>query len=158
MPKVNKSDLPITDKIALAAISVLGKAVAKAAYLMAHPDATENQASRGVLVSRWLHSDLAVEFMQRVTTGTATVNPPDEANDLTTRQGLINQLVAAAKQTTGRDSVTALTSLAKIQGLDRPEDGEQSDPRRFFVAWKSDCRRCELMRLFRKVQAENKKS
>lgn len=152
------AELTIYDKIGLSAISVMGRAVAEAAFLLTHPTVkTKNQASLGVMVSRWHHSPQAEEFIRSARAGTATVNTPDEANDLTSRQGLINQLVAAAKQTTGRDSVTALTSLAKIQGFDRPQEAEQNDPRRFFLSWKSDCRRCELMRLFREVQAQNQK-
>ena len=152
------AELSLTDKIGLCGVVMLGRAAAEAAFLLTHPTVkTKNQASLGVMVSRWHHSPQAEEFIKSARAGTATVNTPDEANNLTSRQGLINQLVAAAKQTTGRDSVTALTSLAKIQGFDRPQESEQPDPRRFFVAFKSDCRRCALMKLFRQVQAQNEK-
>ena len=152
------AELTIYDKIGLSAVSVMGRAVAEAAFLLTHPTVkTKNQASLGVMVSRWHHSPQAEEFIRSARAGTATVNTPDEANDLNTRAGIVNQLIAAAKQTTGRDCVTALTSLAKIQGFDRPQERETEDLRRFFVAWKSDCRRCELMKLFRQVQAQNEK-
>lgn len=151
------TELSVNDKIGLCAIALLGKGIAEAAFLLTHPTVkTKNRASLGVMVSRWHHSPQAEEFIKSARAGTATVNTPDEANDLNTREGIVNQLIAAAKQTTGRDSVTALTSLAKIQGLDRPQESEQPDPRRFFVAFKSDCRRCALMELFREVQAEQK--
>ena len=152
------AELSITDKIGLCAVAVMGRAVAEAAFLLTHPTVkTKNQASLGVMVSRWHHSPQAEAFINEARAGTATVTPsPDEANDLTTRQGLINQLVTATRLTQGKDSITGLSALAKLQGFDRPQEGEQPEPRRFFVAWKSDCRRCELMRIFRQVQEENK--
>lgn len=153
MPKTKKSDLPLGDKIALAAVAVLGKGVAKAAYRMAHPSATTNQASLGVLVSRWLHSELAADFMQRVTTGKATVTPsPDEANDLMTREGIIDALVTATRQTQGKDSITGLTTLAKLQGFDKPDEVNETDRRLYVLTWHSQCRQCSLMRIYQDLK------
>lgn len=148
MPKTKKSDLPLADKIALAAVAVLGKGVAKAAYLMAHPSATTNQASLGVLVSRWLHSELAADFMQRVTAGKATVTPSDEANDLNTREGIIDALVTATRQTQGKDSITGLTTLAKLQGFDKPDESAPDEKRLYVLTWHSQCRQCQLMKIY----------
>ena len=160
MPNYKRKDLTLKDQIGLAAVATLGRSVAKTAYLMAYPDTKSNEKSLGVLLSRWLNDDQAKEFMTRVKQGCAQsfVNVPPDSNDLTTRDGILSELINAVKSTTGKEAISGLQSLARIQGLDKPEEGEQPDPRRFFVAWKSDCRRCELMRLFRQVQAENKKS
>lgn len=154
------AELTIYDKIGLSAIAVMGRAVAEAAFLLTHPTVkTKNRASLGVMVSRWHHSPQAEEFIKSARAGTATVNTTDEANgDFYTRSGIIDALVTATKQTQGKDSVSALQTLAKIQGFDRPQESEQPDQRRFFLAWKSDCRRCKLMELFREVQAEENKS
>ncbi len=152
------AELSIEDKIGLSAVAVLGKGIAETAYLLTHPAVkTENKSSLCVMVSRWHHSEKAQAFINSARAGTATIPDNDEANDLETRQGLINQLIAATRQTVGKDSLQGLTTLAKIQGFDKPEEAEQSDPRRFFVAWKSDCRRCKLMELFRQVQREHEK-
>lgn len=156
MPKVKKSDLPIEDKIALASVAILGKGVAKVAYLMAHPSATKNKSSQGVLVSRWLHSDLAVDFMQRVTTGTATVNTPDEANDLTTRDGIISELITSVKASTGKEAISGLQSLAKLQGFDKVDTELKEDDKRFFVLpYLSNCRSCKLMQVYMEIQEKN---
>ena len=155
MPKVKKSDLPIEDKIALAAVAVLGKGTAKVAYLMAHPSATKNKSSQGVLVSRWLHSDLAVDFMQRVTTGTATVNTPDEANDLTTRGGIISELITSVKASTGKEAISGLQSLAKLQGFDKPDEINEEDKRLFVLPYLSNCRSCKLMQVYMQIQEKN---
>lgn len=153
------AELSVKDRIGLSAIAVMGRAVAEEAFLLTHPTVkTKNRASLGVMVSRWHHSPQAEEFIKSARAGTATVNTTDEANgDFYTRSGIIDALVTATKQTQGKDSVSALQTLAKIQGFDRPQESEQPDPRRFFLAWKSDCRRCELMKLFRQVQAKNEK-
>ena len=155
MPKVKKSDLPLGDKIALAAVAVLGKGVAKAAYRMAHPSATTNQASLGVLVSRWLHNELAADFMQRVTTGKATVTPSPDDNDLNTRAGIIDALVTATRQTQGKDSITGLTTLAKLQGFDKPDEVSETDRRLYVLTWHSQCRQCSLMRIYQDLRKNN---
>jgi hypothetical protein len=151
------AELSLMDKIGLCGIALLGKGIAEAAFLLTHPTVkTKNRASLGVMVSRWHHSPQAEEFIKSARAGTATVNPPDEDNDLSSRAGIIDALITATRQTQGKDSVAALQTLAKIQGLDRPQERETEDLRRFFVAFKSDCRRCALMKLYREIQDKKK--
>ena len=153
MGKYNIRDLTISDKIALAAITVLGRSVTEAAFLLSHPDVkTDKKSSLAAMVSRWYQSDKAQAFIKSVRAGKATLPENDEANDLETRQGLINQLIAATRQTQGKDSISGLQTLAKLQGYDRPEEREGRELRRFFIAFKSDCRRCKLMELYKEVQ------
>lgn len=160
MPQYKQRDLSLQDQVGLAAVAVLGRSISKVAYLMAYPSTKSNTASLGVQISRWLNDEKSKEFMNQVKNGMAHVIIPDSVNieDLTSRQGIIDALVTATQQTQGKDKISGLQSLAKLQGFDRPEQDDKPDQRRFFVAWKSDCRRCELMRLFRQVQSENKKS
>lgn len=160
MPQYKQRDLSLQDQVGLAAVAVLGRSFAKVAYMMAYPSTKSNQASLGVQISRWLNDQKSKDFIQQVKNGMAQVVIPDSVNieDLTSRQGIIDSLITATAQTTGKDKIGGLTTLAKLQGFDRPEQDEKPDQRRFFLAWKSDCRRCELMRLFRQVQSENKKS
>lgn len=160
MPNYKQRDLSLNDQVGLAAVAVLGRSISKVAYLMAYPSTKSNTASLGVQISRWLNDEKSKEFMNQVKSGVAQafVTDPDNIEDLTSRQGIIDALVTATQQTQGKDKISGLQSLAKLQGFDRPEQDDKPDQRRFFVAWKSDCRRCELMRLFRQVQAENKKS
>ena len=149
-----KRDIPLNDKIALAAIAVLGRDVAETAYRMAHTINTTNKASVGVMVSRWLNTPANKEFMASVRRGTATVHIEGAAADLTSREGIIEQLITATKQTTGRDAINGLTTLAKIQGLDRPQERANDMNRTFVLRWLSHCRSCELMKLFLDVQKE----
>lgn len=160
MPQYKQRDLSLQDQVGLAAVAVLGRSISKVAYLMAYPSTKSNTASLGVQISRWLNDEKSKEFMNQVKNGMAHVIIPDSDNieDLTSREGIIDALVTATQQTQGKDKISGLQSLAKLQGFDRPQESEQPEPRRFFVAWKSDCRRCKLMELFREVQAENKKS
>ena len=149
------AELTIYDKIGLSAICVMGRAVAEAAFLLTHPTVkTKNRASLGVMVSRWHHSPQAEAFINEARAGTATVTPsPDEANDFYTRSGIIDALVTATKQTSGKDSITGLTTLAKLQGFDKPDGELKEDDKRFFVLpWLSHCRSCALMREYLKIQ------
>lgn len=152
-----KRDIPIQDKIALAAIAVLGRDVAETAYRMAHTVTTTNKASVGVMLSRWLNTPANKEFMASVRRGTATVHVDGAAADLTSREGIIEQLITATKQTTGRDAINGLTTLAKIQGLDKPEERTNDTHRTYVLRWLSRCQSCELMKLFLEVQNETKK-
>ena len=151
-----KRDIPIQDKIALAAIAVLGRDVAETAYRMAHTVTTTNKASVGVMLSRWLNTPANKEFMASVRRGTATVHVDGAAADLTSREGIIEQLITATKQTTGRDAINGLTTLAKIQGLDKPDERTNDTHRTYVLRWLSHCRSCELMKLFLEVQNETK--
>lgn len=150
-----KRDIPIQDKIALAAIAVLGRDVAETAYRMAHTVTTTNKASVGVMLSRWLNTPANKEFMASVRRGTATVHVDGAAADLTSREGIIEQLITATKQTTGRDAINGLTTLAKIQGLDKPDERTNDVQRTFVLRWHSQCRTCELMKLYLEVQKDN---
>ena len=152
-------DLSIPDKIGLSAVAVLGKGIAEAAFLLTHPEVkTENKASLSVMVSRWHHSDKAQAFINSVRAGKATLPENDEANDLETRQGLINQLIAATRQTQGKDSISGLQTLAKLQGFDKPDEVNEEEKRIFVLTYLSHCRSCALMREYLKVQDEVRNS
>lgn len=150
------AELSVKDRIGLSAIAVMGRAVAEEAFLLTHPTVrTKNRASLGVMVSRWHHSPQAEAFINEARAGTATVTPsPDEA-DLNTREGIIDSLITATRQTQGKDSITGLTTLAKLQGFDKPDGEMREDDKRFFVLpWLSHCRSCALMREYIKIQKE----
>ena len=151
------AELSLADKIGLSGIALLGKGIAEAAFLLTHPTVkTKNRASLGVMVSRWHHSPQAEEFIKSARAGTATVNTPDEANDLNTREGIVNQLIASVRCTTGKDAIGGLQTLAKIQGFDKPDGELQEDDKRLFVLpYLSNCRSCKLMQVYMQIQEKN---
>ena len=155
-----KKDLTLEDIVGLTAVAVLGRSVAKTAYLMAHPDTNCTEASLAVSISRWLNNEKSQEHIQTVKAGRAKVmaesTDTDKGNDLTTRQGIVSELITSVKATSGKDSVNALQTLAKIQGLDRPEERPDDERRRFVLTWPSHCRTCALMRLYISLKNENK--
>lgn len=147
-----RETLSIPDQIAMCGVMLLGREFIVQAYKMSHPRTkTTSEASLQVMVSRWYASPLAKKFREEMKAKLTHISISEGA-DLTTRDGILSELINAVKSTTGKEAISGLQSLARIQGLDRPEEGEQPDPRRFFLAWKSDCRRCALMELFREVQ------
>lgn len=149
--------LSIKDKIGLSAIAVMGRSVAEEAFLLTHPTVrTKNRASLSVMVSRWHHSPQAEAFIKSVRAGTATVTPSDEANDLMTREGIIDALVTATRQTQGKDSISGLTTLAKLQGFDKPDESAPDEKRLYVLTWHSRCRQCKLMQIYLQMQKNNK--
>jgi len=76
----------------------------------------------------------------------------EEKNELRTRSGLISKIIDNVLLTSGKEAVSGLQTLAKLQGLDSPEDNEQEEKRRYFLPWVSHCRSCELMKTYIKAR------
>lgn len=154
---MKKQELNEKEKIALAALVVLGRDYLPTAFAMSHPKAkTQSEASLKVMHSRWYASPLCKEFREEIKNGILGVAVAD-GNDLTTRSGIIDELITATKQTQGKDAVGALQTLAKLQGFDKPDDrNDQEERRRYFLPYVSNCRNCELMKLYNEIQDEEK--
>lgn len=107
-------------------------------------------------------SHLIRQFKNERNTRKITPPQPEEqpkqydTTQYTTREGIVKKIMDATEGLTGKDELQGLLSLAKIQGLDKPEERSTEDLRRFFVAFKSDCRRCALMKLYRSVKPPKK--
>ena len=160
MPESFK-EIKESEKIAVAGMTLLGKEFHRAAFLLCHPRTkSKNNDTLNVAVSRWINSPqikkLRAELQELLETGRVT--PKDQKkigrpkkeipNDLTTREGIVKQLIDATSYTEGKDSVSALQTLAKLQGYDKPADKDQDDKRSYFLPWVSHCRSCRLMRSY----------
>ena len=150
--RTKKEHLSTAEKIALSGVMLLGYEVVVEAFLMCHPRTkTDNQTSLNVMASRWHASELSKKFRQEITNKIARISSESGA-DLTTRNGIISELVAAVKSSSSpKDSISGLQTLAKLQGLDKPTEGEQSEVRTFFLPYRSKCRTCGLMKTYRAV-------
>lgn len=151
---LKKTKLSDIEKIAICGVLVLGREYLTTAYKMCSPKATTTaENSLKVMQSRWWASDLCRAFRREIENKLAHVSTM-AGNDLTTRAGIVSELISATKQTQGKDSVNALQTLAKIQGLDRPEERPDDERRRFVLTWPSHCRTCALMRLYLQIKNE----
>ena len=147
-PKVS---LSTPEKIALCGIMLLGYDVCIEAFLLCHPRTkTDNQTSLNVMASRWHASKLCKSFRADMIAKISRISAESGA-DLRSREGIIDTLISATQQTTGKDTVSALQSLAKLQGFDRPAQDELQEQRTFFLPYRSKCRTCALMRVFREL-------
>lgn len=77
-----------------------------------------------------------------------------ERAELQTRRGIVRRLAKEVARTSGKDSVQGLISLAKLQGFDKEGTQKEEERRRFFIPWRSKCRACALMRLYREISEE----
>ena len=159
-----KVELPDMEKVAVAAITILGKDFHRLAFLMSHPRSKSREENTlNVSVSRWINSPLVksyrAQLQELIETGKATPQQAKKAgrpkreipNDLTTREGIVKQLIDATSYTEGKDSVSALQTLAKLQGYDKPDAKEQDERRSYFLPWVSHCRTCRLMRSYERA-------
>lgn len=75
----------------------------------------------------------------------------EEKDELRTRDGLINNLIDSVSVISGKDKVSGLQTLAKLQGFDKPEETNEDEKRTYFLPWVSHCRTCQLMKLYKQV-------
>lgn len=69
-----------------------------------------------------------------------------------TRSGILDRLSDITEDLTGKDELQALQLLAKMQGLDKPDERTEDERRRFFLPWRSKCRACALMRAYLEIR------
>lgn len=80
----------------------------------------------------------------------------EERQRYETREGLIEEMIKSLRTTSGKDSLNVLQSLAKLQGLDKPNDNEGEERRRFVLRFLSHCRTCKLMKAYLEIQDDLK--
>jgi chromosome condensin MukBEF ATPase and DNA-binding subunit MukB len=75
----------------------------------------------------------------------------EEKNELQTREGIIKNLINSVSVISGKDKVSGLQTLAKLQGFDKPEEINEEEKRTYFLPWVSHCRTCQLMKIYKQV-------
>ncbi len=153
-----KKRIELTDKerVAICGVLILGREYLTTAYLMSNPQVSPtSEASLKVMQSRWWASDLCRAFRTEIEGKLAHVSTTTGGNDLRTRGGIVSELITSVKATKGKEAITGLTALAKMQGLDRPEERPDDERRKFVLTWPSHCRTCALMRLYLDVKKKN---
>lgn len=82
----------------------------------------------------------------------------EERDEFKTREGLIEKIITQSSLVNGKDAISALQTLAKLQGFDKPEGADQDEKRTYFLPWVSHCRSCQLMKAYIKAQQDAKTS
>lgn len=80
----------------------------------------------------------------------------EEKEKYTTRKGLIEEMIKDLPVIPGKDRVNILQTIAKIQGLDKPDETEEEEKRIFVLRFLSHCRSCKLMKLYLQIQDQEK--
>ena len=75
----------------------------------------------------------------------------EEKDELKTRPGIIQKLIEEVTQISGKDAVSGLQTLAKLQGFDKPDEINEEEKRIFVLTYLSHCRSCALMREYLRV-------
>lgn len=78
----------------------------------------------------------------------------EERNEYKTRSGIIEKIITQSSLVNGKDAISALQTLAKLQGFDHPDEISEEDKRVYFLPWVSNCRSCELMKEYKKIITE----
>lgn len=77
-------------------------------------------------------------------------------DEFCTRDGLVKNLIYTVNSCQGKDRANILMTLAKLQGLDKPEEGENEEKTVFYLPYVSKCNSCELMKLYKKIKNDSK--
>lgn len=77
-------------------------------------------------------------------------------NELQTREGIIKNLINSVSVISGKDKVSGLQTLAKLQGFDKPDESNEEEKRTYFLPWVSHCRTCKLMQIYTQTINEQK--
>lgn len=104
-----------------------------------------NELKRSKKIER---SQARIETTQEIT--------EEEREKYTTRKGLIDEMIKNISVLTGKEAAQSLQTLAKLQGYDKPDEGNEEERRKFVLRWLSACRTCKLMRVFLEIQEELK--
>lgn len=75
----------------------------------------------------------------------------EEKNEYKTRSGLIEKIITQVNITTGKEAISGLQTLAKMQGLDKPDEQTEEERRKYFLPWVSHCRSCKLMAIYKEI-------
>lgn len=71
-----------------------------------------------------------------------------ERDELKTRPGIIAKLIEEVTNVAGKDAISGLQTLAKLQGFDKPDEINEEEKRFFVLPYLSNCRSCKLMQVY----------
>lgn len=151
--KEKKRDLTVIDRLALCGVAVMGKDYALEAYKMSHKIKTDNPASLGVMVSRWLNSNKAKEFLNEIKqlyADTLLANA-DEGEELSERQ--LTRIIERGI-VTEKDAKKQADMSLKLMAWrkDSQEEKDEREKRTYFIPYTSNCKACRIMGFFRQMQ------
>lgn len=71
-----------------------------------------------------------------------------EREKFSSREGLLEMAQKNLRRLTGKDELQGIQFVAKMQGLDKPEEKAGDEHRTYFLPWVSHCRSCALMKAY----------
>ena len=72
----------------------------------------------------------------------------EERGKILSHSGIIDSLIALNRSLGGKDKLSCIQSIAKLSGLDKPEEKAEEERRKYFLPFVSRCQNCELMRIY----------
>ena len=75
-------------------------------------------------------------------------------DELATRSGLTKKMRQEIAFIHGKEAVSGLMTLAKLEGFDKEDNRTEEEKRKYFLPWRSRCRGCKLMQIFRQLEEE----
>ena len=77
-----------------------------------------------------------------------------KAKELRTKSGVTKRIRQELDRVSGKEAVAGLMTLAKLEGFDKEDTRTEEERRKYFLPWRSKCRACAFMRVFRALQED----
>lgn len=112
----------------------------------------QNNPGAAVLINRIKNRRGLKPTKEEITRDESEERKEEKRREYKNRDGIINKLIDAVDGTTGKETISGLQTIAKLQGLDKPEEHEKEDKRTYFLPFVSCCRSCQLMKIYRDTE------
>lgn len=78
-----------------------------------------------------------------------------KAKELRSKSGITKRIRQELDRVSGKEAVAGLMTLAKLEGFDKEDTRTEEERRKYFLPWRSKCRACAFMRVFRALQEDD---
>jgi len=117
-------------------------------------DHIRNNPGLTLIINQFKRSKPTPQKQETTETEEEREKKEERRKEFATRSGILRNLADICDQLQGKEQLQALQLLAKMQGLDKPDEQEEEEKRVYFLPWVSGCRSCALMEVYKRNQAQ----
>ena len=150
-------ELSTRDKIALAACAILPKEYYREAFLMARNINTTNETSLASMQTTWLNNPKAKQFRKEIRSLYADTLMDEGEQGKTLSEEQLLRIVERGIVSEPDRKKQADMSLKLVQYRRDSDISDIEDRRKYYLPYVSHCRSCQIMKLFKELQAQLEK-
>lgn len=146
-------ELSARDKIGLAAYAVLGKEFLSEAFRCTHDIRSAKPESIYSMQSRWINGKQEKEFLESIRNQYADLILQNISEDIKLSNEQLNTIIQRGIVSEKDPKKQADMSLKLMQWRkDAKAEDETKEKRVYFLPYISDCKHCQLMKIYQEIQ------